>query len=117
MTQPFDFNSIRHFVENVFAYITSNPKIVSILVSLVFLAILYVVIKKFIRKLSSVVKYYFYSSIGFSSVNILTTILSYFAVSLPLPFGISSFLLNSGSLITLVIGLWKLKKELEEFGL
>lgn len=116
MTQSFDFNSIRHFVENVFAYITSNPKIVSILVSLVFLA-LYVVIKKFIRKLSSVVKYYFYSSIGFSSVNILTTILSYFAVSLPLPFGISSFLLNSGSLITLVIGLWKLKKELEEFGL
>ena len=106
MTQSFDFNSIRHFVENVFAYITSNPKIVSILVSLVFLAILYVVIKKFIRKLSSVVKYYFYSSIGFSSVNILTTILSYFEVSLPLPFG-----------ITLVIGLWKLKKELEEFGL
>ena len=106
MTQSFDFNSIRHFVENVFAYITSNPKIVSILVSLVFLAILYVVIKKFIRKLSSVVKYYFYSSIGFSSVNILTTILSYFEVSLPLPF-----------LITLVIGLWKLKKELEEFGL
>lgn len=114
MLQEFDF---QHFIQNVFTYITGNPKIVSILVSLVFLAILYVVIKRFIRKLSSVVKYYFYSSIGFSSVNILTTILSYFAVSLPLPFGISSFLLNSGSLITLVIGLWKLKKELEEFGL
>ena len=72
MTQPFDFNSIRHFVENVFAYITSNPKIVSILVSLVLLAILYVVIKKFIRKLSSVVKYYFYSSILFCSLIAIT---------------------------------------------
>lgn len=114
MLQEFDF---QHFIQNVFTYITGNPKVLSILISLIFLFILYVIIKKFIRKLSSVVKYYFYSSIGFSSVNILTTILSYFAVSLPLPFGISSFLLNSGSLITLVIGLWKLKKELEEFGL
>ena len=112
MLQEFDF---QHFIQNVFTYITGNPKIVSILVSLVFLTILYIVIKKFIRKFSSVVKYYLYSSIGLSSANILTTILSYFAITLP--FGISSFLLNSGSLITLVIGLWKLKKELEEFGL
>ncbi len=112
MTQSFD---IKHFVQDVFTYITGNPKILSILISLVFLFILYVIIKKFIRKLSSAVKYYFYSSIGLSSVNILTTILSYFTITLP--FGISSILLNSGSLITLLIGLWKLKKELEEFGL
>ena len=112
MTQSFD---IKHFVQDVFTYITGNPKILSILISLVFLFILYVIIKKFIRKLSSAVKYYFYSSIGLSSVNILTTILSYFTITLP--FGISSILLNSGSLITLLIGLWKMKKELEEFGL
>lgn len=112
MTQSFD---IKHFVQDVFTYITGNPKILSILISLVFLFILYVIIKKFIRKLSSAVKYYFYSSIGLSSVNILTTILSYFTITLP--FGISSILLNSGSLITLLIGLWKMKKELEQLGL
>ena len=112
MTQSFD---IKHFVQDVFTYITGNPKILSILISLVFLFILYVIIKKFIRKLSSAVKYYFYSSIGLSSVNILTTILSYFTITLP--FGISSILLNSGSLITLLIGLWKMKKELEQFGI
>lgn len=112
MLQEFDF---QHFIQNVFTYITGNPKVLSILISLIFLFILYVIIKKFIRKLSSVVKYYFYSSIGLSSVNILTTILSYFTITLP--FGISSILLNSGSLITLLIGLWKLKKELEEFDL
>ena len=112
MLQEFDF---QHFIQNVFTYITGNPKVLSILISLIFLFILYVIIKKFIRKLSSVVKYYFYSSIGLSSVNILTTILSYFTITLP--FGISSILLNSGSLITLLIGLWKLKKEIEEFGL
>lgn len=112
MLQEFDF---QHFIQNVFTYITGNPKILSILISLIFLFILYVIIKKFIRKLSSVVKYYFYSSIGLSSVNILTTILSYFTITLP--FGISSILLNSGSLITLLIGLWKMKKELEELGI
>lgn len=112
MLQDFDF---QHFIQNVFTYITGNPKVLSILISLVLLMVLYGIIKAFIRKLSSAVKYYFYSSIGLSSVNILTTILSYFTITLP--FGISSILLNSGSLITLVIGLWKLKKELEEFGL
>lgn len=112
MLQEFDF---QHFIQNVFTYITGNPKVLSILISLIFLFILYVIIKKFIRKLSSVVKYYFYSSIGLSSVNILTTILSYFTITLP--FGISSILLNSGSLITLLIGLWKMKKELEELGI
>ena len=112
MLQEFDF---QYFIQNVFTYITGNPKILSILISLIFLFILYVIIKKFIRKLSSVVKYYFYSSIGLSSVNILTTILSYFTITLP--FGISSILLNSGSLITLLIGLWKMKKELEELGI
>lgn len=112
MLQEFDF---QHFIQNVFTYITSNPKVLSILISLIFLFILYVIIKKFIRKLSSVVKYYFYSSIGLSSVNILTTILSYFTITLP--FGISSILLNSGSLITLLIGLWKMKKELEQLGI
>ena len=112
MTQSFD---IKHFVQDVFTYITGNPKVLSILISLIFLFILYVIIKKFIRKLSSVVKYYFYSSIGLSSVNILTTILSYFTITLP--FGISSILLNSGSLITLLIGLWKMKKELEQLGI
>ena len=112
MTQSFD---IKHFVQDVFTYITGNPKILSILISLVFLFILYVIIKKFIRKLSSAVKYYFYSSIGLSSVNILTTILSYFTITLP--FGISSILLSSGSLITLLIGLWKMKKELEQLGI
>ena len=112
MLQEFDF---QHFIQNVFTYITGNPKVLSILISLIFLFILYVIIKKFIRKLSSVVKYYFYSSIGLSSVNILTTILSYFTITLP--FGISSILLNSGSLITLLIGLWKMKKELEQLGL
>lgn len=112
MTQSFD---IKHFVQDVFTYVTGNPKILSILISLVFLFILYVIIKKFIRKLSSAVKYYFYSSIGLSSVNILTTILSYFTITLP--FGISSILLNSGSLITLLIGLWKMKKELEQLGI
>lgn len=112
MTQSFD---IKHFVQDVFTYITGNPKVLSILISLVFLFILYVIIKKFIRKLSSAVKYYFYSSIGLSSVNILTTILSYFTITLP--FGISSILLNSGSLITLLIGLWKMKKELEQLGI
>ena len=112
MLQEFDF---QHFIQNVFTYITGNPKILSILISLIFLFILYVIIKKFMRKLSSVVKYYFYSSIGLSSVNILTTILSYFTITLP--FGISSILLNSGSLITLLIGLWKMKKELEELGI
>lgn len=112
MTQSFD---IKHFVQDVFTYLTGNPKILSILISLVFLFILYVIIKKFIRKLSSAVKYYFYSSIGLSSVNILTTILSYFTITLP--FGISSILLNSGSLITLLIGLWKMKKELEQLGI
>ena len=112
MTQSFD---MKHFVQDVFTYITGNPKMLSILISLVFLFILYVIIKKFIRKLSSAVKYYFYSSIGLSSVNILTTILSYFTITLP--FGISSILLNSGSLITLLIGLWKMKKELEQLGI
>lgn len=112
MLQNFDY---QHFIQNVFTYIASNPKIVSILISLIFLAFLYVIIKKFIRKLSSAVKYYFYSSIGLSSVNILTTILSYFTITLP--FGISSILLNSGSLITLLIGLWKMKKELEQLGI
>lgn len=112
MLQDFDF---QHFIQNVFTYITGNPKVLSILISLIFLFILYVIIKKFIRKLSSVVKYYFYSSIGLSSVNILTTILSYFTITLP--FGISSILLNSGSLITLLIGLWKMKKELEQLGI
>lgn len=112
MLQEFDF---QHFIQNVFTYITGNPKVLSILISLIFLFILYVIIKKFIRKLSSVVKYYFYSSIGLSSVNILTTILSYFTITLP--FGISSILLNSGSLITLLIGLWKMKKELKELGI
>ena len=112
MLQEFDF---QHFIQNVFTYITGNPKVLSILISLMFLFILYVIIKKFIRKLSSVVKYYFYSSIGLSSVNILTTILSYFTITLP--FGISSILLNSGSLITLLIGLWKMKKELEQLGI
>lgn len=112
MLQEFDF---QHFIKNVFTYITGNPKVLSILISLIFLFILYVIIKKFIRKLSSVVKYYFYSSIGLSSVNILTTILSYFTITLP--FGISSILLNSGSLITLLIGLWKMKKELEQLGI
>ena len=112
MLQEFDF---QHFIQNVFTYITGNPKVLSILISLIFLFILYVIIKKFIRKLSSVVKYYFYSSIGLSSVNILTTILSYFTFTLP--FGISSILLNSGSLITLLIGLWKMKKELEQLGI
>ena len=112
MLQEFDF---QHFVQDVFTYITGNPKVLSILISLIFLFILYVIIKKFIRKLSSVVKYYFYSSIGLSSVNILTTILSYFTITLP--FGISSILLNSGSLITLLIGLWKMKKELEQLGI
>lgn len=112
MTQSFD---MKHFVQDVFTYITGNPKILSILISLVFLFILYVIIKKFIRKLSSAVKYYFYSSIGLSSVNILTTILSYFTITLS--FGISSILLNSGSLITLLIGLWKMKKELEQLGI
>jgi hypothetical protein len=112
MLQEFDF---QHFIQNVFTYITGNPKVLSILISLIFLFILYVIIKKFIRKLSSVVKYYFYSSIGLSSVNILTTILSYFTITLP--FGISSILLNSGSLITLLIGLWKMKKELEQLGI
>ena len=112
MLQEFDF---QHFIQNVFTYITGNPKVLSILVSLIFLFILYVIIKKFIRNLSSVVKYYFYSSIGLSSVNILTTILSYFTITLP--FGISSILLNSGSLITLLIGLWKMKKELEQLGI
>lgn len=73
MLQEFDF---QHFIQNVFTYITGNPKVLSILISLIFLFILYVIIKKFIRKLSSVVKYYFYSSIGLSSVNILTTIQS-----------------------------------------
>lgn len=114
MTESY-VDSIKHFIANVFAYITSDVKIASILLSLVLLLILYIVIKKFIRKLSSVVKYYFYSSIGLSSVNILTTVLSYFTISLP--FGISTFLLNSGSIITLLIGLWKMKKELEQFGL
>ena len=112
MLQDFDF---QHFIQNVFTYITGNPKVLSILISLVLLMVLYVIIKAFIRKLSSAVKYYFYSSIGLSSVNILITILSYFTITLP--FGISSILLNSGSLITLLIGLWKMKKELEEFGL
>lgn len=112
MLQEFDF---QHFIQNVFTYITGNPKVLSILISLIFLFILYVIIKKFIRKLSSVVKCYFYSSIGLSSVNILTTILSYFTITLP--FGISSILLNSGSLITLLIGLWKMKKELEQLGI
>ena len=112
MLQEFDF---QHFIQNVFTYITGNPKVLSILISLIFLFILYVIIKKFIRKLSSVVKYYFYSSIGLSSVNILTTILSYFTITLPI--GISSILLNSGSLITLLIGLWKMKKELEQLGI
>ena len=112
MLQEFDF---QHFIQNVFTYITGNPKVLSILISLIFLFILYVIIKKFIRKLSSVVKYYFYSSIGLSLVNILTTILSYFTITLP--FGISSILLNSGSLITLLIGLWKMKKELEQLGI
>ena len=112
MLQEFDF---QHFIQNVFTYITGNPKVLSILISLIFLFILYVIIKKFIRKLSSVVKYYFYSSIGLSSVNILTTILAYFTITLP--FGISSILLNSGSLITLLIGLWKMKKELEQLGI
>lgn len=112
MLQEFDF---QHFIQNVFTYITGNPKVLSILISLIFLFILYVIIKKFIRKLPSVVKYYFYSSIGLSSVNILTTILSYFTITLP--FGISSILLNSGSLITLLIGLWKMKKELEQLGI
>ena len=112
MLQEFDF---QHFIQNVFTYIKGNPKVLSILISLIFLFILYVIIKKFIRKLSSVVKYYFYSSIGLSSVNILTTILSYFTITLP--FGISSILLNSGSLITLLIGLWKMKKELEQLGI
>lgn len=112
MLQEFDF---QHFIQNVFTYITGNPKVLSILISLIFLFILYVIIKKFIRKLSSAVKYYFYSSIGLSSVNILTTILSYFTITLP--FGISSILLNSGSLITLLIGLWKMKKELEQLGI
>lgn len=112
MLQEFDF---QHFIQNVFTYITGNPKVLSILISLIFLFILYVIIKKFIRKLSSVVKYYFYSSIGLSSVNILTTILSYFTITLP--FEISSILLNSGSLITLLIGLWKMKKELEQLGI
>lgn len=112
MLQEFDF---QHFIQNVFTYITGNPKVLSILISLIFLFILYVIIKKFIRKLSSVVKYYFYSSIGLSSVNILITILSYFTITLP--FGISSILLNSVSLITLLIGLWKMKKELEQLGI
>ena len=115
MTTSFNFESIQHFVQDIFTYITNNPKILSILISLIFLFILYVIIKKFIRQLSSVVKYYFYSSIGLSSVNILTTILSYFTITLP--FGISSILLNSGSLITLLIGLWKMKKELEQLGI
>lgn len=112
MLQDFDF---QHFIQNVFTYITGNPKILSILISLVLLVVLYGVIKAFIRKLSSAVKYYFYSSIGLASVNILTTILSYFTITLP--FGISSILLNSGSLITLLIGLWKMKKELEQLGI
>ena len=111
MLQDFDF---QHFIQNVFTYITGNPKVLSILISLVLLMILYGIIKAFIRKLSSAVKYYFYSSIGLSSVNILTTILSYFTITLP--FGISSILLNSGS-ITLLIGLWKMKKELEQLGI
>lgn len=112
MLQDFDF---QHFIQNVFTYITGNPKVLSILFSLVLLMVLYGIIKAFIRKLSSAVKYYFYSSIGLSSVNILTTILSYFTITLP--FGISSILLNSGSLITLLIGLWKMKKELEQLGI
>lgn len=112
MLQDFDF---QHFIQNVFTYITGNPKVLSILISFVLLMVLYGIIKAFIRKLSSAVKYYFYSSIGLSSVNILITILSYFTITLP--FGISSILLNSGSLITLLIGLWKMKKELEQFGL
>ena len=115
MTTSVNFESIQHFVQDVFTYITSSPKILSILISLVLLVVLYGVIKAFIRKLSSAVKYYFYSSIGLSSVNILTTILSYFTITLP--FGISSILLNSGSLITLLIGLWKMKKELEQIGI
>ena len=113
MLQDFDF---QHFIQNVFTYITGNPKVLSILISLVLLMVLYGIIKAFIRKLSSAVKYYFYSSIGLSSVNILTTILSYY-FTITLPFGISSILLNSGSLITLLIGLWKMKKELEQLGI
>lgn len=112
MLQDFDF---QHFIQNVFTYITGNPKVLSILISLVLLMVLYGIIKAFIRKLSFAVKYYFYSSIGLSSVNILITILSYFTITLP--FGISSILLNSGSLITLLIGLWKMKKELEQLGI
>ena len=115
MIKSFDFDSIKHFVMNIFNYIVNDYKIISLLVSFIFLFILYIVLKKFIKKLSSTVKYYFYSSIGLSSVNILTTILSYFTITLP--FGISSFLLNSGSLITLLIGLWKMKKELEQLGI
>ena len=112
MLQEFDF---QHFIQNVFTYITGNPKVLSILISLVLLMVLYGIIKTVIRKLSSAVKYYFYISIWLSSVNILITILSYFTITLP--FGISSILLNSGSLITLLIGLWTMKKELEQLGI
>lgn len=112
MPQWSDFN---HFIANFFAYITSDTKAISIIVSIILLLILYVVIKKFIRKFSSVVKYYFFTSIGLSSANIITTVLSYFTIALP--FGINNFILNSGSLITLLIGLWKMKKELEQLGI
>lgn len=115
MIKSFDFDSIKHFVMNIFSYIVNDSKIISLLVSFIFLFILYIVLKKFIKKLSSTVKYYFYISSGLSSVNILTTILSYFTVVLP--FGINNLILNLGSLITLLIGLWKMKKELEQLGI
>jgi len=38
MLQDFDF---QHFIQNVFTYITGNPKVLSILISLVLLMVLY----------------------------------------------------------------------------